>query len=181
MTQRLEIGSRLTILATRLNETLAQEEAALSLIGDVVQMMLTALRNAEATVLASGAALLQERIRSAAQLREAQNRQSALFFRAAGLEGDTLGQVILELSRYPEASDIEQSLANRLSAYRKLAEETSRLVVAFDYALRYADQINHELVYLLHGLIKPETGRVYTARGRTEGQKNRRSMLNRVG
>ncbi len=181
MNETLDMGSRLGTLASRLAETLSQEEQAISLVRDVVQTMLTAVREADSTGLAGGAAILQERILMAGELRQAQQRQISLFFRSAGAEGDSLDEVVTMLTAYPEVEEVREQVSSRLAALRDRAKETRLLVTAFEHALRFADQINHDLVYLLHGIIKPSAGRTYSARGKTEAQQNRRSLLNQVG
>jgi hypothetical protein len=176
-----ETQARLGMLAGRIAETLTQEVLALSGVRDALAAMLDAIRGGVPEAMTQSAESLQEFAHLAAERRTAHTRQKELFFRVAGTQGDSIAEVLLLLQPYPDAQQARSAISSARTTIREIAAESGQLVAAADYALRAAGHINHELILMLHGLMQPDGGRVYTSKGDTTAPKNRRSMLDRTG
>ncbi len=174
-------SSKLIMLALRLAETLDTEADALDQVRVSLTGMLAAVRSADSDALQFEAGNLQERAHNAAEFRAAHARQIELFFRVAGNTGTTIDELLDVLSGSPDSADVCATLKTHRQRIRDIAAESGRLVAAADYALRCAGQINHELIMMLHSVMQPDGGRVYTARGGTRTASNGRSMIDRIG
>lgn len=172
---------KLTLLANRLAETLDQEAGALGRVRDALAAMLDAVRKAEGDRLQREAEKLQELVHLASELRHAHTRQIELFFRLAGRTGSSIDEVLDVLTGAGCEAAVRNGLTKARKTIRDIATESGHLVASTDYALRTAGQINHELILMLHGIMQPDGGRVYTSRGATEAPSNRRSMIDRIG
>lgn len=173
--------AKLGLLARRMADTLHEEALALTGVRDALAAILSALRAGEADDLADRAESLQDFVHMAGERRAAHRRNMDLFFRVAGISGDSVSDVILHLGGVPEAADAVSALSEARSRIRTIAEESGKLVAASQYALGIAGQLNHELIMLLHGLMQPDGGRIYNAHGRTSAPRNRRSLIDRRG
>ncbi|MFT4604728.1 MAG: hypothetical protein ACI9W4_001461 [Rhodothermales bacterium] len=174
-------SSKLIMLALRLAETLDVEASALEQVRVSLTGMLAAVRSADPDALQFEAGNLQERAHNAAEFRAAHTRQIELFFRVVGTNGATIDELLDVLASSPESLEVCASVKAHRQRIRDIAADSGRLVAATDYALRCAGQINHELIMMLHSVMQPDGGRVYTARGGTKAPNNRRSMIDRVG
>ncbi|NNE70162.1 MAG: hypothetical protein HKN29_07320 [Rhodothermales bacterium] len=174
-------ADKLTMLAERLADTLAQEAGALGKVRDALAGMLAAVRSADGEQLRLEAERMQELVHSATELRHAHTRQIELFFRLVQRNGNTIDDILDVLTSASCAPDIKQRLASERQTIRDIAIESGRLVASTEYALRCAGQINHELILMLHSVMQPDGGRVYTSNGGTEAPSNRRSMIDRMG
>ena len=174
-------ASTLIMLALRLAETLDVEADALDQVRVSLTGMLAAIRSADPDGLQFEAGNLQERAHTAAEFRAAHTRQIELFFRIAGSPGSSIDELIDVISGDADSVDVCAALRAHRQRIRDIATDSGRLVAATDYALRCAGQINHELIMMLHSVMQPDGGRVYTAGGGTTAPSNRRSMIDRVG
>lgn len=172
---------KLSLLANRLADTLGQEATALGRVRDALAAMLDAVRKAEGKRLQSEAEQLQELVHLATELRQAHTRQVELFFRLAGRTGSSIDEILDVLTSAGCEAGVRNQLIEARQTIRDIATESGHLVASTDYALRTAGQINHELILMLHGIMQPDGGRVYTSRGATEAPSNRRSMIDRMG
>ncbi|MFT5143663.1 MAG: hypothetical protein ACI80V_002260 [Rhodothermales bacterium] len=173
--------AKLAMLAQRLAETLTAEVAALESVRDALKGMLEAIRTSDQGQLNESAMALQDCVHAASEHRSAHSRQIDLFFRIAGVPGDSISSILLLLHPVEEASMACNAISAARKAIHEIARESGRLVAAADYSLRYAGQVNHELILMLHGLMQPDRGKVYTARGETPASRSRRSMLDQRG
>ena len=171
----------LNLLAIRLADTLDQEAEALTAVRDALAGLLAAVRSGSADGLVARAEGLHDLIHTATEHRAAHRRQVELFFRISGEQGESLSDVLLTLQGVPDSGDSRTRLSASRQQIRDIAAESGRLVAATNYALSVSGQVNHELIMLLHGLMQPDGGRVYTSRGGTSSPRNRRSMIDRRG
>ncbi|MBO6575830.1 MAG: hypothetical protein JJ896_12570 [Rhodothermales bacterium] len=174
-------NAKLSLLADRMATSLGEGVIALAGVKDALTALLDAIRSSQFDRLAAAADNLQDYVHVAAERQVAHRRQLELFFRVASIEGDSIDDALLILHRVPEAAEAAANLSAARQATRDIARDSGQLVAAAEFALRSAGGVNHELIIMLHGLMQPQVGTVYTARGTTNTPRNHRRMLDRRG
>jgi|GEM_PF-510061 len=171
----------LTPVAQNLSDSLQHEQDALSSLYRHFDDQIDALKRQDQAALESITQQVNEELAHMERHRQARERQANLLGRLLHAESCSLEVLAEAMRAIPKGEAMARKLHNQRSALRDQALNTQRRCEAFEFGLKYAMRLGHEMLEVIQELDVPSPARLYTAEGQMTKASQRKNILNQIG